>query len=178
MTSEEGRWSLRRASVDDAPAIARFHAACWKDAYLGIVPDEVLARIEPDEWSTRWVRRLTQGRRTTAVAELAGPSRRVVGIATWGPSHDAPEPGLPTLELASLYVGRELWGSGLAAALLDYAVGDARLHLWVFEANMRGRAFYEKHGFVPDGSKVDDITGVTECRYVRGERNTGISPVL
>jgi GNAT superfamily N-acetyltransferase len=164
----QGEWSIRRAFMEDAPAIGRFHAACWVDAYRGIVPEEVLARIGPAEREVRWRRRLAECRRSTAIAELEEVEARIVGFVTWGPSHDEPEPDLPALELASLYVDHAQWGSGLAAALLEHAIGDAPAQLWVYFANARARAFYQKHGFAPDGHvQVDESTGVLECRYVR-----------
>lgn len=165
--TEDRSWTIRRATVDDAGAIALFHLACWKDAYRGIVSDDFLDRLDGAERTARWRRRLGDGKRSTGVAELAGTCD-LVGVATWGPSHDPPEPGLPTLELASLYVARGQWGSGLASALMEYAIGGGPAQLWVFAANARARAFYAKHGFVPDGrEQVDEGTGVVECRYVR-----------
>jgi GNAT superfamily N-acetyltransferase len=164
----EGGWSIRAAVAADALAIGRFHHACWVDAYRGIVPDDVLARLDPAERGARWVSRLSEGRRSTAIAGLDDAGAGVVGLVSWGPSHDEAEPDLPSLELASLYVDRARWGSGLAAALLVHAIGDAPAQLWVYAANTRARAFYEKHGFAPDGrAQLDESTGVLECRYVR-----------
>jgi 2-(1,2-epoxy-1,2-dihydrophenyl)acetyl-CoA isomerase len=38
----------------------------------------------------------------------------------------------------------------------------------VFEQNPRARAFYARHGFVPDGARAtDDWTGLPEVRLVR-----------
>jgi GNAT superfamily N-acetyltransferase len=168
VTSPERGWALRPATVEDAPEIAAFHAACWVDAYRGIVPEDVLGHVGVAERTARWRRRLAEGNRSTVVAETGGPTCRIVGFATWGLSHDPPEPGLPALELASLYVDRAQWGSGLADALIERAVGGAPAQLWVFAANARARAFYARHGFVPDGcEQVDLATGVAECRYVR-----------
>ncbi len=166
----ELRWNIRAATAEDAPALAGFHRDCWRDAYRGIVPDHVLAGMDLGERTARWRRRLVEGHRSTAVATPAGTAGLVglLGLVSWGPSHDPAEPGLPPLELASLYVARDEWGSGLGAALIHHALADAPAHLWVFTANGRARAFYEKHGFVPDGhEQVDDRTGVFECRYVR-----------
>lgn len=168
MTARHSGWPFRRATVEDAEAIGLFHADCWADAYRGIVPDAALDRIDPAERARRWERRLAEGTRATVVAELEGTPRRILGLVAWGPSHDPPEPALPALEVAGLYVARELWGSGLAAALLDLATEGAPAHLWVYEANARARRFYEKHGFAADGrAQVDERTGVAECRYVR-----------
>ena len=41
--------------------------------------------------------------------------------------------------------------TGAGSALLN-ACGDVAL-LWVLEGNVRGRAFYERRGFAPDGAR-------------------------
>jgi GNAT superfamily N-acetyltransferase len=60
--------------------------------------------------------------------------------------------------LNGLYVRPEAWGTGVAAELHDRAVaairaaGHERARLWVLEENARARRFYERHGWVADGS--------------------------
>ena len=38
--------TIRRATVDDADAIATVHIASWRGAYAGIVPDAFLASLD------------------------------------------------------------------------------------------------------------------------------------
>jgi RimJ/RimL family protein N-acetyltransferase len=49
----------------------------------------------------------------------------------------------------------EEWGSGVASELHDAAVaeldGCAEIRLWTLEENHRGRRFYEKKGWRPNG---------------------------
>lgn len=60
--------------------------------------------------------------------------------------------------LDALYVRPEAWGTGVAARLHDLAVGElrergvGRARLWVLEANVRGRRFYERRGWYEDGT--------------------------
>ncbi|HET7046210.1 MAG TPA: GNAT family N-acetyltransferase [Gaiellaceae bacterium] len=60
--------------------------------------------------------------------------------------------------LNGLYVRPEAWGTGVAGELHDRAVealreaGAATARLWVLEANVRARRFYERRGWTPDGS--------------------------
>ena len=58
--------------------------------------------------------------------------------------------------LHGLYVLPEHWGSGAAVALHDAVVSALadcpELHLWVLTENRRARAFYERHGWRPDGT--------------------------
>jgi GNAT superfamily N-acetyltransferase len=53
-------------------------------------------------------------------------------------------------EICSLYVTREMRGSGIGSILLKGAKKCSnRLTLWVFQENMPARAFYERAGFEP-----------------------------
>jgi GNAT superfamily N-acetyltransferase len=109
----------------------------------------------------------------TWVVEEAGT---VVGFASTRPSRDEdaqPETG----ELHSIHVAPEAWSRGLGSALLATAVDDLRergfatLGLWVIEGNLRGRRFYERAGWRPDGVRqpIDfDGVPVDEIRYRLG----------
>jgi L-amino acid N-acyltransferase YncA len=100
----------------------------------------------------------------------------VVGFASTRPSRD--EDTLPgTGEVHSIYLAPEAWARGLGRGLLAVAVDDlhergfAPLVLWVIEANVRGRRFYERAGWRPDGARqpIDfDGVPVDEIRYRLG----------
>lgn len=59
----------------------------------------------------------------------------------------------------SIYLLEEYWRKGLAIKLMDVVTsilkdeGCKRISLWVYEANMRARRFYEKCDFTFDGTK-------------------------
>lgn len=147
---------LVRATPADAAAIAALHTEVWGEAYRGLVPDAVLDAITVDDRRVRWEQRLAGGRR----AVLARHGGAVVGAVSWVPG--------PPDELASLYVRRDHRGTGLAARLVDAAVGDRPAWLWVFEANPRARAFYRRVGFTVEGERATDPgTGVAELRVHR-----------
>jgi GNAT superfamily N-acetyltransferase len=70
----------------------------------------------------------------------------------------------------------EAWGTGLGRELMAAAcrglaaAGYEQATLWVLAGNARARRFYDRAGWVPDGSqKQDEIAGlgVTEVRYRR-----------
>lgn len=82
----------------------------------------------------------------------------VVGYCKLGPTFFTDEiPTEGTLHLHQLYVDPAEHGSGIAAALLDWAKqvarrrGSAALVLTVWENNPRAIAFYAKHGFIHVG---------------------------
>jgi putative acetyltransferase len=60
--------------------------------------------------------------------------------------------------LEAIYVRPSAWGTGVAGALHDWAVeqlraaGVERARLWVLEENHRARRFYERRGWLLDGT--------------------------
>ncbi|ROS30629.1 GNAT family N-acetyltransferase [Cellulomonas sp. PhB150] len=160
--------TLRRASVGDCEAIGRFQTRCWEQTYRGIVADAYLdAYLDATTWQTRsarWRDRIVSGVRDVWVAHRAGELVGIVSAAvTCSERAD-----LPARELASIYLDEAEHGTGLAARLLDAAIGAEPAHLWVFSSNSRAQRFYAKHGFVATTeSQVDPGTGVDEVRWVR-----------
>jgi GNAT superfamily N-acetyltransferase len=132
---------LRPSGPGEADLLAEVHTASASVAFAHIFD----GRPFPMEL-TRQRYRSFAGR--VVVAEASG---RVGGFAAF----DGPE-------LNALYVLPELWGRGIGHRLLA-AAGPVSL-LWVLEANERGRSFYERHGWRPDGA-VKSAFGVRELRY-------------
>lgn len=184
-----GAIHVRQAGVADAVSVALVHVRAWQVAYAGIVPDEVLAALDPVERAARWRTRLADPCRadTALVATMDGV---VVGFSCVGPyriGQDSqrldPEAG----ELYSLYVDPERWRVGAGRALMNAALthlgrdGLRSVRLWVLVDNHPARRFYERCGFVadgaaatytahrPDGTTVD----LDEVRYTRPVRSTG-----
>jgi GNAT superfamily N-acetyltransferase len=162
---------IRQATVDDAEAGAWCHLLCWQEAYDGLIEPGLLAERTSDVQVRveRWGTVLADGRvRWLAINPDpdAGVQDRVIGFSSPGPSRDddAPTP----LELYAIYARRAWWGTGLGARLLEVAVGKEPASLWVLEGNHRARAFYRRHGFVEDGTRVDEpFFDVPEIRMVR-----------
>jgi GNAT superfamily N-acetyltransferase len=162
---------IRRAEVADAAAGAWCHLLCWREAYAGIVaPALLLERTSDLERRTeRWAAALSEGAvRWIALNpdQLAPVEDQVIGFSAPGSArdYDAPSP----LELYAIYVRQSWWRSGVGTRLLEVAIGKEAASLWVLEDNLRAQAFYRRHGFVADGSRVDEpFFGVPEIRMVR-----------
>jgi RimJ/RimL family protein N-acetyltransferase len=164
---------LRPLTLDDAPAAGRMHLAAWQEAYGPLLPQSFWDRFTEEARIAAFRRMATDpwpGQRIV----VAERDDRIVGVATSGPTRtDLPHgyPPATPLELYSLYVLAEEYGSGSAARLLSAVVPEeASVELWVFEPNLRARAFYAKHGFVPDGARFSfgpEIGGQSEIRMVR-----------
>src|SRR5579884_2905281 len=115
---------IRRATVEDAAAIAEVHIRSWQWAYRGLLPDEYLDALDETlgQRQDTWRRVLADQTSTshTWVVEQAG---RVVGFASAGPSRDddaMPETG----EIAAIYLLQEVAGRGLGRALFGHVVGE------------------------------------------------------
>ena len=150
--------TFRIASVDDARAIAEFQTSCWREAYVGLVPQDYLDSVGAATRQQRWTTRIFERQRTVLIAESDGA---IVGVA----SHVLRE---EVLELMSLYVAAGLRGSGLAQQLLDAAISDEPAQLWVFEGNECAIGFYVRSGFAADGERmIDPDTGLVCIRLSR-----------
>ena len=154
--------TIRRGVPADADALTHLHLDCWDDAYTGLMPQEVLdaRRTNVAERVDRW-RGILARSRNTLVAEAAGG---LVGFVSAGPGRDQDMD--IARELWALYVRASWWGTGTGRALLDTALGDDPAYLWVLAGNDRAARFYERQGFRPDGSALDEPEG-RHLRMVR-----------
>ena len=161
---------IRAARPADARPIATVHVATWRDAYAGLLPDDVLAGLEADEWAQRWSRNLAAAAegRFVMVFELDG---RVRGFVSGGASRDQ----FPGGEVYAIYVDPVCQGRHAGSRLLAAARHLAGAHftnasLWVLADNHPARRFYESQGWRSDGTEQPWTplggVAVTEVRYV------------
>ncbi|MGO4535550.1 GNAT family N-acetyltransferase [Leifsonia sp. 2MCAF36] len=157
--------SVRRATVDDARAIARVHVLSWRETYAGRMPAEFLAALDIERFASRWAGILADGRTDAFIAERDG---EVIGWATAGAGRDddAPRPR----ELEGIYLLASAHGSGAGQQLLDAVIGDAPAYLWVLDGNARAEAFYRRNGFTRDGGATTHPVGDTSVPAVRMSR--------
>lgn len=155
---------VRPAVVADLLAVETVRVASWKVAYRGLLPDDLLdGHAVTEEGVARLRARMDGDGMQVVVASLAD---EVIGFAAFGPCRDKDLP--EARELWALYVLPDHWRGGSGTALLR-AAGPLDV-VWVLEGNARGRAFYERHNFRPDGTVkvLNHIGGVTDMRYVLG----------
>jgi GNAT superfamily N-acetyltransferase len=162
---------IRHAVVGDADAMGRLHVRAWQSAYRGIMPDEYLDGLQPDERIAMWRERIP---RTDVppllVAVVAG---EVAGFAAFGAEQSAIGSN-GCGELYAMNLDPPHWGKGIGRALLRQATDALRaldFHeavLWVIPENTRARALYESEGWIADGAvSTEEILGVivTDVRY-------------
>jgi ribosomal protein S18 acetylase RimI-like enzyme len=161
---------VRAATADDAPGIAEAHVASWRTAYRGLLPTALLDGLSVERRTAGWAQSIGEGTLDIRVASSVGGT--IAGFVATGDSRDV-EPGESVGELYAIYLRPEFWKRGLGRALIEAGTAalEARFDeatLWVLDSNARARAFYEDHGWRPDGAvKHATIQGteVDEVRY-------------
>jgi GNAT superfamily N-acetyltransferase len=168
---------IRDATPADALAVARVHVHSWQVAYRGLIEDEFLDALRPEERAARYeFGAVAADAPQTIVAEEDG---ELWGFATAGPSRDADTAGLG--ELYALYVDPPRWGTGTGRLLLAEArrrLGDAGYTgaiLWVLRGNEQAARIYLADGWRRDGGeRVEQPYGVvsTVVRFRRALTDT------
>ena len=137
---------LRRAGPADADALGQAHVAAWREAYAGLIPDAVLAALNPRQRAAMWRNAMAQ----ETTVRLAERCDAIVGFASCNAQLD---PSLPfSGEIQAIYVLRTAQRRGVGRSLMSAMARDllARGHgsalLWVMEGNAPARRFYEALG--------------------------------
>ncbi|NJK45103.1 MAG: GNAT family N-acetyltransferase [Pleurocapsa sp. SU_196_0] len=125
--------NIRRATLEDAPALARVHVQSWLETYAGLLPQGVLDSITVESREQQWEQTFARAN-DVLIVELGDT---VVGFASVGQPRDE---GVD-VELFTLYLLKAHQGKGWGRALWDAALEAARsrsaktLGLWVLESN-------------------------------------------
>ncbi|MEW2521821.1 GNAT family N-acetyltransferase [Actinacidiphila alni] len=170
---------IRMMAAGDIEAVSGIRVRGWQAAYAGIVPQGFLDAMDvaEDAAARREFFAKSAGRvhNLVAVGATADGGEEVVGWASLGP-YRGEEAGPEVGELYALYARTDRIGTGVGRALTAAAcaraaeLGHGRLLLWVLADNARGRRFYARAGFAPDGAEtVHECDGVPlrEVRYAR-----------
>jgi len=150
---------LRPATEADAANLAQVHVQAWREAYAGMIPDAVLAALNPAQRAAMWRDSLARG----TVVHLAERHATLVGFGTGRPQSDASLPY--SGEIAAIYVLRCAQRFGIGRALMAavardlLAQGHAGATLWVLEANSPARRFYAALGGKVVASREEERDG-------------------
>jgi ribosomal protein S18 acetylase RimI-like enzyme len=121
--------TLRPATADDAPAMARILWDCFE------ISLPFLPQLHTREGHLGFFREMLLPQFTVWVAEA---DDGVCGYVAFSSDH-----------VRHLYVHPDAQGRGVGPALLAKAMEDGLAKdLWTFQQNTRARGFYESHGFV------------------------------
>lgn len=140
----------RLAQADEAEALSTLGKATFVETFGHLYTPENLTAFLENHAPARWAEQLADPAYAIRVAEAEG---RLVAYAKLGPPSLPFTPRGRPIELRQLYVLKPWHGSGLAARLMDWTIGEARargadeLYLSVFTDNHRARRFYGRYGF-------------------------------
>ena len=153
--------SYRGARAADAAVIDRIFDTSFCDTFAHLYSSEDLESFRSSFAIADWERELEDPRFAFRIAEAEGVP---VGYLKLGPMKLPVETDRPALLLDQLYVLKGHHGTGIAQALMDWALEEARsrgaqqLYLTVYIDNHRARAFYDRYGFEAVG-RYDFMVG-------------------
>jgi ribosomal protein S18 acetylase RimI-like enzyme len=151
----------RDATAADLPAIDRVFRQSFGDTFAHLYRPEDLAAFLAQFTPDAWAKELADPRYRFRVAEVDG---EVAGYVKLGPAALPVETIKRAVELRQIYVLKEYHGTGIAKALSEWAIDEARrqgfeeLYLTVYVDNRRARRFYDRYGFEAVG-RYDFMVG-------------------
>jgi len=138
--------TLREAVPADAAAIAALHLRSWQTAYRGILPNHYIDGALRDDLAAQW--HIAFADRRQGLVLLAEAETQLIGfIAVWRDG-GAGQPAL----IDNLHVDPARRGGGLGRRILGVAMRRLAAgrcpgaYLWVFAANRRTIALYDRLG--------------------------------
>lgn len=160
---------VRAAAPEDAYDVARVHVRSWQWAFRGLISQDYLDNLSPQDWVDRY----TVGRMGLRLpsTQVAVDGSAIRGLATTGLSRDTELSNFG--ELRAIYVDPEHVCTGVGRLLMTAArerlrrVGVTAAVLWVLDGNARARRFYERDGWNFDGTRRTEIIGDTPVDQMR-----------
>jgi ribosomal protein S18 acetylase RimI-like enzyme len=152
---------FRPATVGDAATLDRLFETSFCDTFAHLYRAEDLEAFLSSFDVADWAAQLRDPAFAFRIAEVDG---QAVAYVKLGPMKLPVETDRPAILLDQLYVLKEHHGVGIAHALMDWAVDEARrreaeeMYLTVFVDNHRARRFYDRYGFEPVG-RYDFMVG-------------------
>lgn len=147
--------SYRSCGREDAEAIDGLFRKSFCDTFAHLYRPEDLEAFLGKFTRQAWESELVDERFAFQVAEANGVP---VGYVKLGPPQLPVERCDPVIELRQFYLLHEWRGAGIAHALMDWAMEEARvrgareMYLTVYTDNHRAKRFYERYGFRQVGS--------------------------
>ena len=149
---------VRYAVPEDCGALGEIMALSFRSAFGGFISQETLDRCAVAENCAGLLASLPK-EMTTLTGWVDG---KLMGLLVCSEQPDG------RAEIEAIHSLPESWGTGLGAAMLDFALKGRAAGLWAFEKNARARRFYEKHGFAFTGeTRISEFDGAVEVRYER-----------
>ena len=162
--------TIRLAKPADALDMAEVHMRSWEVAYKDIIPMEYIKEknaTRPDLFK----RIITDENTTQYVIQKGDKTVGIMCVVDMPQDDDADE---NVCELEGIYLHPDYYRQGIGTKAMEYAFDIARywkktvMTLWVFSENTGAIKFYEKCGFIADGStKTYNCGKIMECIRMR-----------
>jgi ribosomal protein S18 acetylase RimI-like enzyme len=153
--------TYRNATAADAATLDRIFDASFCDTFAHLYRAEDLGAFLSSFGIADWERQLRDDSYAFRIGEVDGEP---VGYVKLGPLKLPVETHRPAILLDQLYILKDHHGVGIAHALMDWALDEARcrgaeeMYLTVYVDNHRARRFYDRYGFEPVG-RYDFMVG-------------------
>lgn len=159
---DQADYSIRRATLADAAALAHVHEITWRETYIGLMSEQMLDALTADARTEAW-RRILSGETgylsTTYVAERSG---KFVAFGSCGEQRDPDFAAAGYAgEFAAIYVLRSDQRRGVGKRLMSAMMRDladrglTSFTLWVPRENIPARSLYEQLGGKLLGERKD-----------------------
>lgn len=165
--------AIRRAAVADAREIATAHVRAWQDAYRGLVAQEYLDALSIERRERLWTEVLTDAPARDQCIWVWEHHDGIEGFICVGPSRDPDVDSTVVGELQAIYLLPSAWRQGIGQTLHDAGMdwlrskGNAQATLWALQGNERAIAFYGRQGWVPDGTRKQEVWDGTPMEELR-----------
>lgn len=142
--------TYRDARVEDAATLDGIFETSFCDTFAHLYRPEDLDAFLSSFGVADWEVQLGDPACAFRIGEVHGEP---VGYVKLGPMKLPVETDRPALLLDQLYILKEHHGAGIAHALMDWTLAEAKrrgaeeLYLTVFTENHRARRFYDRYGF-------------------------------
>jgi ribosomal protein S18 acetylase RimI-like enzyme len=142
--------AYRTPTPVDARAIDAIFRESFTETFGHLYAPEDLAAFLGGFTAEGWRAELSSPEFAFRIAEEGGQAAGYLKLGPVSLPHVRPE---PAIELKQFYLLSPWQGRGVAAALMDWALAEARergaqaIYLSVFVDNHRARRFYERYGF-------------------------------
>lgn len=162
---------VRRAEPPDAGPIAALGATTFTETFGHLYPPADLAGFLAENHSPAAAAALLAD--PAHAAWLATAGTQAVGYAVAGPCNlPHPDATPACLELKRLYVLKPWQGVGLAARLMEEAMGWMRaaappaIYLGVWSENFRAQRFYARYGFAKVGEYEFPVGASRDLEFI------------
>ena len=144
---------IRKVQHGDARDFAYIQTESWKAAFASILEAETLTKCTNIERVTAMYQRLLDENKGNGYLLMVDGKPHC--IAYWDAARDSEFVG--KAELICIHSLPDNWRKGYGSQMMDRVLMDIKksgyseVVLWVFQDNLRARAFYETKGFVLTG---------------------------